>query len=116
MDQTKKIRMEARAQVLKALAHPARLIIVDELSAKKCCVADLTRAVEADMSTVSRHLGVLKAAGLVSAEKKGTQVFYCLNAPCVLDFFACVESVLKSNLQAQIEITSPLRSANERKI
>ena len=116
MDQNKKIRMEARAQVLKALAHPARLIIVDELSVKECCVADLTRAVEADMSTVSRHLGVLKAAGLVSAEKKGTQVFYRLNAPCVLDFFICVESVLRSNLQTQIEVAGSARRANERKI
>ena len=99
--------MEARADILKALAHPARLIIVDQLSVKSRCVADLTRAVEADMSTVSRHLGVLKAAGLVSAEKKGTQVFYRLNAPCVLDFFTCVESVLRANLQAQIEIVGP---------
>ena len=104
MDPNKKTLMEARANILKALAHPARLIIVDELSSKDRCVAELTRAVESDMSTVSRHLGVLKTAGLVSAEKKGTRVFYRLNAPCVLDFFSCVESVMRSNLQSQIEM------------
>ena len=107
MDPDKKALMEARANILKALAHPARLVIVDALSSKSRCVADLTSAVEADMSTVSRHLGVLKAAGLVSSEKKGTQVFYRLNTPCVLDFFTCLESVLRTNLQSQIELIGP---------
>ncbi len=87
---------EARALVLKAMAHPSRLMILDELSRGERCVCDLTDMIGNDMSTVSKHLLVLKRAGIVEDEKRGLQVFYRLKVPCVLDFFHCIESVLQS--------------------
>ena len=98
-----KMRWEARAAILKALAHPSRLMIVDELSRGEACVADLTSLVGSDVSTVSRHLGVLKNAGLLTMDKRGAQVFYALKVPCVLNFFSCVESVLNADVQETIE-------------
>ncbi len=98
-----KRKWETRAQVLKAMAHPSRLMMVDELSRGERCVAELTDLVGADVSTVSRHLAVLKNAGLVLDEKRGNQVFYALRTPCVLNFFECVESVLQQGLQQDIE-------------
>lgn len=86
--------MEARAQVMKALAHPSRLFIVDELSRGERCVCELTEMIGADVSTVSKHLAVLKRAGVVRDEKRGQQVFYRLRVPCILNFFGCVEAVL----------------------
>jgi len=53
----------------------------------------------ADISTVSKHLSVLKQAGLVVDDKRGNQVFYQLRVPCILNFLGCVESVLE--LQAE---------------
>lgn len=97
-------RWEARAQVMKAMAHPSRLMIVDELSQGERCVADLRDLVGGDVSTVSRHLAVLKNAGLVFDDKRGNQVFYALRTPCVLNFFECVESVLQAGLQKDIEL------------
>ncbi len=87
---------ENRARVIKAMAHPTRLFIVEELSGGERCVCDLTEMVGADISTVSKHLSLLKNAGIVEDEKRGTQVFYSLKVPCVLNFFTCVESVLES--------------------
>jgi len=87
---------EARARVIKAMAHPTRLFIVEELSEGERCVCDLTDMVGADVSTVSKHLSVLRNAGIVEDDKRGTQVFYSLKVPCVLNFFTCVESVLES--------------------
>ncbi len=92
---------DARARIIKALAHPTRLFLVDELSRGERCVCELTEMVGADMSTVSKHLAVLKASGIVKDEKRGSQVFYALRCPCVLNFFTCVESVLKTNARAQ---------------
>jgi len=92
---------DARARIIKALAHPTRLFLVDELSRGERCVCELTEMVGADMSTVSKHLSVLKASGIVEDEKRGSQVFYTLRCPCVLNFFTCVESVLKTNARAQ---------------
>ena len=87
---------EARARVIKAMAHPTRLFIVEELSKGEHCVCDLTEMVKADISTVSKHLSILKNAGIIEDDKRGAQVFYALKVPCVLNFFTCVESVLES--------------------
>ncbi len=87
-------RYEARAGVMKALAHPSRLYIVDELSRGERCVHELTDAIGSDMSTVSKHLGVLRTAGIVRDEKRGSEVYYSLRMACVLDFFGCLEAVM----------------------
>ncbi|MEI8373315.1 MAG: metalloregulator ArsR/SmtB family transcription factor [Planctomycetota bacterium] len=89
---------EARVLVVKAMAHTTRMFIVDELSrAGERCVCDLTEMVGVDISTVSKHLTILKNAGLIDDEKRGNQVFYRLKVPCIMDFFRCVESVIECN-------------------
>ncbi len=97
MDERAKQKYEARARVIKAMAHPSRLFIVDELSRGERCVCELREMIGADMSTVSKHLSVLKDAGIVEDDKRGQQVFYRLRVPCILNFFGCVEDVLVAN-------------------
>ncbi len=84
-----------RAEIFKALAHPSRLLVVDTLAQHRKCVCELTELIGSDISTVSRHLSVLKNAGLIADEKKGTTVYYSLRVPCVLNFFKCVETALE---------------------
>ncbi len=84
---------QRRAKVIKALAHPSRLAMVDALAETEMCVCDLQALVGADMSTVSKHLSVLKNAGVVLSEKRGQQVWYRLRVPCLLSFFSCVDAV-----------------------
>ena len=105
MDTRRLAKYEARAKIIKALAHPARLLIVDELSkAGERCVCELTEMIGSDMSTVSRHLAVLKGAGLVEDEKRGQMVFYRLRVTCILGFFGCIESVMECNAKSQQEL------------
>jgi ArsR family transcriptional regulator len=101
MDAKTQARFDARARVLKALAHPTRLFIVEELSHGARCVCELTEMVGADMSTVSKHLAILRSARIVVDAKRGNQVFYALRCPCVTDFFGCVEGVLKARAAEQ---------------
>ena len=101
MDGKTLARLEARARIIKAMAHPTRLFIIEELSRSERCVCELTAMIGADVSTVSRHLSVLKNAGIVLDEKKGSQVFYRLRLDCILNFFSCVEAVLKSHADDQ---------------
>ncbi len=83
---------EAAAEVFKAMAHSSRAMIVYVLGQKgEHCVADLTDMVGSDMSTVSNHLSVLKAAGIVETDRRGTQVFYRLCCPCITDMFCCLD-------------------------
>ncbi|MCB2229037.1 MAG: metalloregulator ArsR/SmtB family transcription factor [Desulfarculaceae bacterium] len=102
MDASRQNRLEARARILKALGHASRLMIVEELAGGEKCVADLTEMVGSDMSTVSKHLSLLKSVGLVEDRRQGTQIFYRLTAPCVLGFFECVENVMDAQVQRQI--------------
>jgi len=102
MDAKTKMRYEARASIIKAMAHPTRLFLVDELSRRSRCVCELTEMVGADTSTVSKHLSILKAAGIVSDEKRGLQVWYTLKMPCVMNFFGCVEQVIKRTADEQL--------------
>jgi len=96
-----KARYEARAKIIKAMSHPTRLFIVDELSKGERCVCELTEMVGDDISTISKHLSILKGVGIVADDKRGTRVFYSLRVPCVLNFFSCVESVLIKNATEQ---------------
>lgn len=102
MDKSRQAQLEARARVLKAMAHPSRLLILEELAKRERCVCELTEMIGADMSTVSKHLTYLQTMGLVSGEKRGAQVFYSLKVPCVLKFMHCIESVLKANAETQM--------------
>jgi DNA-binding transcriptional ArsR family regulator len=101
-------RYAARARIMKALAHPTRLFIVDELAKREKSVLELTELIGADMSTVSKHLAVLRSSGIVKDEKRGAKVFYSVRVPCVLNWYSCVEGVLKATAKEQMEAVGGL--------
>ena len=103
MDRKTQARFDARAKIIKAMAHPTRLFIIDELSRGERCVCELTEMVGADVSTVSKHLAVMKNAGIVRDEKRGSQVFYTLRVSCIINFFSCVESVMENSAKEQLK-------------
>jgi DNA-binding transcriptional ArsR family regulator len=84
-----------QAKMLKALAHESRLMIVDRLSRGECSVGDLRDLVGGDLSTISKHLALLRAHGIVEDRREGTTVYYRLLTPCVCNFFTCATQVLK---------------------
>jgi len=68
------------ADLLKAIAHPARIAILQKLSSVDCCICrDFSEDIDLSQPTISRHLGELKAAGLISGTISGTTKSYCLN-------------------------------------
>lgn len=88
-----------QAEVIRAMGHPSRLIMLKAMHSGEVCVCDLQRLVGSDMSTVSKHLSVLKNAGLVADRKQGQQVFYSLRMPCLLNFMDCIDEVLRCQYQ-----------------
>jgi ArsR family transcriptional regulator len=96
---------QRRAEILKALAHPSRLLIVDVLNDRgELCVCDLMEVVGSDQSTVSKHLGVLKQSGIIDHRREGKNSMYRLARPCVMTFFSCIEQVMKENLKEQRQL------------
>jgi ArsR family transcriptional regulator len=67
------------AERFKALGDPTRLAILDRLRCcDECCVCDLNAAFDLSQPTISHHLRVLRDAGLVTATRRGTWVYYRL--------------------------------------
>ena len=68
------------AQMMKALAHPARIAILQELVRTKACVCgELVNDLGLAQATISQHLKELKSAGLIKGTIEGTRVCYCIN-------------------------------------
>ncbi|ABO22360.1 metalloregulator ArsR/SmtB family transcription factor [Shewanella loihica] len=87
-------RLNNRAALLKALAHPTRLWLVEQLEHQERCVCELTDGVDADISTVSKHLALLRQAGIVASRRVGKQIYYRLETPCLLGMLSCIETAL----------------------
>ena len=95
---------KAKAKVIKALAHPTRLWMAEQLADGERCVCEFVDVIDADFSTISKHLSVLKQAGIIGNEKRGKQVFYTLKVPCILNFMSCVEAVIKVQIKEQASL------------
>jgi ArsR family transcriptional regulator len=94
--------LNEKAKIFKALGHPTRLMMVEKLVEGECCVCELVELAGVDFSTVSRHLAVLKEAGIISDDKRGQKVFYSLKLTCIMQFVGCVETLLRAQLEAKI--------------
>jgi ArsR family transcriptional regulator, arsenate/arsenite/antimonite-responsive transcriptional repressor len=92
---------EIRAKIIKAMGHPVRLMMIEFLKTRERSFSDVFALYRLDKSTISKHLLVLKEAGIVSSRKSGTDMIYKLEVPCVTDFFSCVTAVIDSNVKRQ---------------
>jgi len=98
--QKNKDRYAVTARIMKAVAQPIRLAILESLREGERCVYDIAKTVGAQRSNVSRHLSVLTSAGILSSRKDGLQVFYRLETPCILNVFTCVRGVIEADLES----------------
>ena len=92
--------LQQRTAVFKALGHPARLRMVDTLGDGERCVCDLVKVAGLAWSTVSRHLTVLKEAGVLEDDKRGQQVFYRLRLGCIAELNSCLNGNAVSGTKA----------------
>jgi ArsR family transcriptional regulator len=92
----RKMTASKRSSVVKAMAHPTRLLLMELLLDGEKCVYELTEAAGCDITTVSKHLAVMKKAGLLACEKRGLQVFYQIACPCFVEFFRCIDLIASS--------------------
>ena len=82
--------LETCADLLKALAHPVRLRMVLALEKGERCACELTDLSPCDRTTSSKHLAVLREAGIVTDRREGTRILYSLRLGCVLAMLRCV--------------------------
>lgn len=86
-----KTALKPDADFFKALGHPTRLWIAEQLIDGEHCVCEFVEAVGDEFPTISRHLSVLRDAGVVVDEKRGKSVYYRLCCPCVAKMLECLK-------------------------
>jgi len=83
-------------EILKALAHPVRLGIVKALHGKgELCACEICGLFDCDRTTASKHLAVLRQAGIIDYERQGKMIIYRLEMPCVNTFLRCIHAISK---------------------
>lgn len=85
--------LERQAERFKALGHPTRMLLIEALRDGTRCVCELVPLAPCDLSTVSRHLAVLRHAGLVERRREGTKVLYTLRPQALAACAALLESL-----------------------
>ena len=96
------------AGVLKAVAHPMRIRIIDELRAGDRCVRDLLALGTISQSNVSRHLATLEKAGIITGRRQWNKVLYHLEAPEIVEVIQPAAAVAKRDVRRRINRCRPL--------
>lgn len=96
---------KARAAILKALAHPTRVLMLDALSRGDRCVNDLRILAAVSQPTISHHLEKLKKAGIVTERRQGRNIVHHLACPCMLEAVNCTLGVIQSMKTRQAQAT-----------
>ena len=96
--------IQEKAAVFKALAHPSRLYMVEALANGEKCVCEFVEEIQADISTISKHLAVLKQAGIIASEKRGKWVYYKLTFTCLTGFLGCIEGTIIERIKLKSDL------------
>lgn len=105
---------EVKAELFKALAHPARIRVLEVLSEGERSVSDMQPLVGIESSHLSQQLGILRRAGLVTTRKEGASVIYSLADPALADLLAVAKRLLISSLVQTEGLLADLRTAAQR--
>jgi len=104
----KALLFEKQAEIVKAIAHPLRIAILNFLADGEQCVCDIADYVGSERSNVSRHLSVMVKAGILGHRKEGLKVIYNFKTPCILEFLSCVTAVLKQQAKESEKLLKAL--------
>jgi len=91
-----------KAAVLKAISHPTRLQLLEILSGGEKCVCELVAEIGGGNPTISKHLSILRNAGIVSDRREGVKIYYKLEVPCILNFMDCITAVIRSKAEREL--------------
>lgn len=91
--------LKLEAEIFRALAHPVRLKIVEYLKDREKCVCEIFPYLKMEQSHVSKHLAILRKAGIVDIRREGKNIFYKLKNQQVIELFNCVKNVLRKEIK-----------------
>ena len=105
---------EIKAELFRALAHPARVRALELLAEGERSVGEMAPLVGIELSHLSQQLGVLRRAGLVTTRKEGSNVFYALRDPATVELLAAAKRVLINSLSETQQLLAGLQVEESR--
>ena len=87
---------ERGAEVLKALAHPIRLQVIELLRDNEMCVGDIVEALDQRQAVISHQLNLMKDKGVLASTRNGTKVSYRIENKNVINVLDCINSHCKN--------------------
>lgn len=93
--------VEYRAELLKALAQPTRIKIIDFLRDGERCVCEIFPAIGEEQSNTSRHLNLMVSAGALSRRKDGLKIYYAIKHPELFDIMDIVTDIVKQEISGR---------------
>ncbi len=102
---------EAKAELFRALAHPARIRALEILSEGECAVGVLAGTVGIEASHLSQQLRILRRAGLVTSRREGSTVYYSIREPVLVELLGVARRLLISSLTQSRDLLADLESA-----
>lgn len=100
--------LEGQASILKALGQPTRLQILDLLKDGERCVCEIFPAISQEQANVSKHLSILKQAGILESRKDGLRILYRIKTPEILNLLTGVSKLLKAQAREQHHLMTQL--------
>jgi DNA-binding transcriptional ArsR family regulator len=105
---------ELKAELFKALAHPARVRVLELLAEGERSVSDMQPIVGIETSHLSQQLGVLRRAGLLATRKEGSSVIYSIGDPQLVELLAIAKGILINSLTHSQGLLADLRAGGGR--
>lgn len=102
---------ELKAELFKALAHPARIRVLEVLADGERSVGELLEPVDIEASHLSQQLALLRRAGLVTSRKQGSSVIYAIKDPVTVELLRVAKQLLINSLSETTGLLSDLRAA-----
>lgn len=99
---------EAKAELFRALANPARIRVLEVLVDHERSVSELQPLVGIESSHLSQQLGILRRAGLVSSRKDGSSVLYSIRHPATIELLAVARRLLIDSLSETRDLLADL--------
>jgi len=104
-----------KAEILKALAHPFRISIFESLAEGEKTVGELVKMLDAKDANISRHLSLMRQAGLVDSRKEGLYVYYSVKLPCLVSMLGCLDEGVCVMADEKMELARAVRSSSRAK-
>ena len=102
---------QLKAEFFKTLGHPARIRVLELLSAREYTVAEMLPEVGIEPANLSQQLAVLRRANVVTSRREGSTVRYSLTSPHVAELLAVARLILTGVLSGQAELLDDLRAS-----